>query len=164
MTPTMTIPLPFLKEILSYGSMQTIDVMFPMSPYLYALAPNYIKLLLEPVLSYVALGRWLSPFFVHDVGTHYPNATGHDDGIEEDVPIEETGNLLILAYMYELETDNRNQPQRRKCESTISLSSISISHSTVSQRVSRQPYTQRLELSCQCGNPDFCVTSICTSR
>ncbi|KAK3077344.1 hypothetical protein LTS18_010526, partial [Coniosporium uncinatum] len=44
-------PSAFLNEILSNGNMQTIDVIFPMLPYLYALAPNDIKLLFEPVLS-----------------------------------------------------------------------------------------------------------------
>lgn len=37
---------------------------------------------------------------VHDIGTNYPNATGHDDQVEEDMPIEESGNLVILAYAY----------------------------------------------------------------
>lgn len=39
-------------------------------------------------------------YTIHDIGSAYPNATGHDDGKAEQMPIEETGNLLILAYAY----------------------------------------------------------------
>ncbi|KAK3078453.1 hypothetical protein LTS18_007470 [Coniosporium uncinatum] len=64
-------PSAFLKEISSNGNMQTINVIFPMLPYLYALAAKYTKILLEPVLSYVASGRWPLPFFIHGMGTYY---------------------------------------------------------------------------------------------
>lgn len=39
---------------------------------------------------------------IHDIGTSYPNATGHDDQRAEPQPVEETANLLILVYAYSL--------------------------------------------------------------
>ncbi|KAF2101922.1 DUF1793-domain-containing protein [Rhizodiscina lignyota] len=97
-------PLAFMKEISSDGNVNTIDVIFPTLPFWYALAPNYIRLLLEPDMAYMATGRWPRQFAIHDIGSNYPNATGHDNGAEEDMPIEESGNILILSYAYQLAT------------------------------------------------------------
>lgn len=38
------------------------------------------------------------------MGTHYPNATGHSDGEAQRMPVEESGNLIALMYMYEQAT------------------------------------------------------------
>lgn len=62
--------------------------------------PDYIRLLLEPVMKYLAAGRWHLPYMIHDLGAHYPHAIGHDDQESEPMPIEECGNLLILAAAY----------------------------------------------------------------
>ncbi len=43
--------LAFVKEISSDGNVNTIDVIYPMSPILYVLAPEYIRLLLQPIVS-----------------------------------------------------------------------------------------------------------------
>lgn len=83
-----------------------MDVIFPAFPIWYVMAPEYLRLLLEPVLQYIATGRWTQPFAIHDIGTHYPNATGHDDQIEENMPVEESGNLILLAYAYVTVTGN----------------------------------------------------------
>jgi hypothetical protein len=40
------------------------------------------------------------------IGFSYPYAVGHDDGVAENMPIEESGNLLILAYIYVKATGN----------------------------------------------------------
>ena len=97
----------FLKEISSDGNVNTIDVMFPMAPMFYTMAPDYIRLLLEPVMLYLASGRWPDNYTIHDIGSSYPNATGHDRGFAEPMPIEECGNLLTLAYMYQQATGDR---------------------------------------------------------
>lgn len=76
----------------------------PMAPILYVLAPDYIRLALQPVLSYLKSGSWPHDYTIHDMGSHYPNATGHNDGKAEEMPIEECSNLLALVYMYELAT------------------------------------------------------------
>lgn len=72
-----------------------------MAPIFYVLSPDYIRLLLSPVLDYLNDGRWPHNYTIHDLGAHFPNATAHDDGEAEPMPIEECGNLLALMYMYE---------------------------------------------------------------
>lgn len=37
---------------------------------------------------------------MHDLGAHYPNATGHPDGRDEEMPVEECGNMLIMTLAY----------------------------------------------------------------
>jgi hypothetical protein len=76
-------------------------VIYPAWPQLYVQDVEYIRLLLEPIMRYVASGSWPLPYPPHDMGSRYPNATGHDNGIQEDMPIEESGNLLILALLYQ---------------------------------------------------------------
>ncbi|KAB8293507.1 hypothetical protein EYC80_007813 [Monilinia laxa] len=98
--------LAFVKEISSDGNVNTVDVIMPLFPILYVTNPEYIRLLLEPILQYLASGRWTLPYVIHDIGSAYPNATGHDDGIAEVMPIEETGSLLILALAYQKASGN----------------------------------------------------------
>ncbi|KAL8936572.1 MAG: hypothetical protein Q9216_004857 [Gyalolechia sp. 2 TL-2023] len=90
----------FLKEISSDGNVNTVDVIYPTFPIFYVMDPEYIRLVLEPVVQYLEMGRWPQPWAIHDIGSSYPNATGHDNGQAEQQPIEETGNILILAYAY----------------------------------------------------------------
>ncbi|MBB5897576.1 glutaminase domain-containing protein [Kutzneria kofuensis] len=90
-------PWAMLKEISSNGNMCTVDVIYPAFPgYLY-LGPAYLRLLLEPLFDYAEHGGWPKVFAEHDLGTHYPNATGHNDGEEEDMPVEESANMLIMS-------------------------------------------------------------------
>ncbi|KAH6679358.1 hypothetical protein B0J14DRAFT_296214 [Halenospora varia] len=96
----------FIKEISSDGNVNTVDIIYPSFPIYYAMDPSYIRLLLEPIMRYLASGRWTQAYAIHDIGSNYPNATGHDDQKAEEMPIEESGNLLILAYAYTLATGN----------------------------------------------------------
>jgi hypothetical protein len=80
----------------------TIDVIMPMVPIFYVLSPDYIRLLLHPVIYYSNSSLWPHNYTIHDIGAHYPNATGHDDGEAQKMPVEESGNLLALMYMYDL--------------------------------------------------------------
>ncbi|TGO46669.1 hypothetical protein BOTNAR_0573g00030 [Botryotinia narcissicola] len=98
--------LAFVKEISSDGNVNTVDVIMPLFPVLYVTNPEYLRLLLEPILQYLASGRWTLPYVILDIGSAYPNATGHDDGVAEAMPIEETGNLLILALAYHKASNN----------------------------------------------------------
>lgn len=93
-------PWVFLKEISSDGNVSTIDVVFPASPVWIYLDPEYLRLMLTPLLDYAEKGGWPKKFAEHDLGTHYPNATGHNDGREEDMPVEESGNMLIMVAAY----------------------------------------------------------------
>jgi hypothetical protein len=94
-------PWAFLKEISSDGNMQTIDVTYPAMPvFLYA-DPQYLGLLLAPILDYVENHGYPKVFAPHDLGSHYPNADGHLNGTgEEDMPVEESANMLIMAAAY----------------------------------------------------------------
>ncbi|KAK4866113.1 hypothetical protein LT330_008853 [Penicillium expansum] len=92
--------LAFIKELSSDGNINTIDVITPAFPIYYVMDPDYIRLLLEPVMKYLAAGRWHLPYTIHDLGAQYPHAIGHDDQEAEPMPIEECGNLLILAAAY----------------------------------------------------------------
>jgi hypothetical protein len=92
-------PWVFLKEISSDGNVSTVDVVYPASPaYLY-LSPNYLQMLLEPLIYYAENG-WIEQFAEHDLGPSYPNAGGgvvNGKDIQEDMPVEETGNMLLMS-------------------------------------------------------------------
>ncbi|KAJ5112743.1 hypothetical protein N7532_000788 [Penicillium argentinense] len=92
--------LAFIKELSSDGNINTIDVIMPAFPIYWVLDPEWIRLMLEPVMRYLDAGRWHLPYTIHDLGSHYPHAIGHDDQKAEPMPIEESGNLLVLALAY----------------------------------------------------------------
>jgi hypothetical protein len=93
-------PWAVLKEISSDGNVSTVDVVYPASPaWIYA-DPAYLGLLLEPLLAYAESGGWPKTFAEHDLGSSYPVAAGHNNGVEEDMPVEESGNMLIMTAAY----------------------------------------------------------------
>lgn len=92
--------LGFIKELSSNGNLNTVDVIMPAFPVYYITNPDYIRILLEPMMRYLVAGRWKESYTIHDMGSHYPNATGHDDQKAEPMPIEECGNLMVLALAY----------------------------------------------------------------
>ncbi|HEX3923725.1 MAG TPA: DUF5127 domain-containing protein [Streptosporangiaceae bacterium] len=93
-------PWAFLKEISSDGNVSTVDVLYPACPaWIYA-DPGYLGLLIEPLLAYAETGGWPKTFAEHDLGSSYPNASGHNNGQEEDMPVEESGNMLIMTAAY----------------------------------------------------------------
>ena len=93
-------PWVLLKEISSDGNVSTVDVIYPTMPVFLYLDPDYLGLLLAPVLDYPENGGWAKRFPQHDLGASYPNATGHNDGQEEDMPVEESANMLIISAAY----------------------------------------------------------------
>ncbi|KEY65779.1 hypothetical protein S7711_11302 [Stachybotrys chartarum IBT 7711] len=90
-------PIIFLKEISSNGNFQTVDVIFPAFPFFLYTNPRWLAYLLEPLLEHQLSGQYPNDYSMHDLGAHFPNATGHTDGKDEYMPVEECGNMLIMA-------------------------------------------------------------------
>jgi hypothetical protein len=90
-------PILFLKEISSNGNFQTIDVIFPSFPFFLYTNPRWLAYLLEPLIEHMLSGQYPNKYAMHDLGTHFPNATGHPDGKDEYMPVEECGNILIMG-------------------------------------------------------------------
>ncbi|HEX7653713.1 MAG TPA: DUF4965 domain-containing protein, partial [Verrucomicrobiae bacterium] len=88
-------PLFLTKENTSDGDIATVDVFFPMAPQWVLLSPTLTKAMVAPLLSYAASWHWQFPNAPHDLGI-YPIARGTDDG-GEGMPVEESGNMLILC-------------------------------------------------------------------
>ncbi|PLW10460.1 hypothetical protein PCANC_23157 [Puccinia coronata f. sp. avenae] len=97
----------FIKEISSNGDMSTLDVIFPQFPILSYLDPALLRLTLEPIFKYTESGLYPNKWTVHDLG-RYPNATGHNDGKDEPMPVEEAGNILIMVLSYYQLTKDAN--------------------------------------------------------
>ncbi|KZF22166.1 glutaminase A [Xylona heveae TC161] len=90
-------PILFLKEISSNGNFQTIDVIFPSFPFFLYTNPRWLAYLLEPLIEHMLSGQYPNKYAMHDLGYHFPNATGHPDGRDEYMPVEECGNILIMG-------------------------------------------------------------------
>ncbi|PCH41119.1 DUF1793-domain-containing protein [Wolfiporia cocos MD-104 SS10] len=90
----------FLKEISSSGYISTVDNIFSAWPLFLYTNPLIGKALLLPLLEYQAAGLYSNKWACHDLGPQYPKATGYPNGNDTDMPVEESGNMLIMTLSY----------------------------------------------------------------
>lgn len=93
-------PLMFQKEISSDGNVNTVDVMYPAMPFFLYVNPDLLRYNLEPLYQNQEGGFYPNQYSMHDLGTHFPNATGHVEGNDEYMPAEESGNMILMTYAY----------------------------------------------------------------
>lgn len=121
-----------------------MDVIFPTWPILLYTNPVFGSYLLEGLFRYQATGQYPHRWSMHDLGAplpsrvpyfsycsagaHYPQALGHNDGDDEQMPIEgawgnlkvrsllishaESGNMVIMALSYAQKSGDLSQLQR----------------------------------------------------
>ena len=99
-TNSPTEPWVFLKEISSDGNIQTVDVIFPFHPIAIYANATILKYMLDPLFINQEAGNWPYQFSIHDIGSAFPNATGHNDGSDEMQPLEECGDMIIMTLAY----------------------------------------------------------------
>ena len=92
-------PYIFLKEISSNSDIQTVDVIFPAYPIFLYLNATLGRFLLEPLFENQESGAYPNAYAEHDLGT-FPIAKGYPAGDDEPMPLEECGNMIIMALAY----------------------------------------------------------------
>eukprot|EP00762_Andalucia_godoyi_P007106 ANDGO_01835.mRNA.1 Glutaminase A len=87
----------FMKEISSDGDIQTVDVIYPASPFFLYLNPQLLTLQLLPIFEY-ALNMTSDPYPLvwapHHLGT-YPICDILPSQ-QENMPVEETANMILM--------------------------------------------------------------------
>lgn len=108
----------FSKENYSGGMVNTLDVTYPSQPLFLLYNVDLAKAMLTSVMEYAESDRWGFDFAPHDIG-RYPLANGQvytiakpdaNGGFQNNMPIEESGNMLCLMATIALIDGNVNYP------------------------------------------------------
>jgi hypothetical protein len=105
---TSSTPLMFQKEISSDGNVNTVDVMYPAMPFFLYANPDMLKYNLDPLYENQLGNFYPNGYSMHDLGTNFPNATGHVEGDDGYMPVEESGNMIIMTLAYSQFANDKN--------------------------------------------------------
>ena len=93
------------KECFSNGCAATVDVSYPSMPLFLLYNPQLVYAMLRPIFKYAKSDIWIHDFAPHDCGV-YPilNGQAYSKGtiLKNQMPIEECGNVLLMAASYTL--------------------------------------------------------------
>ncbi|MGO4107907.1 glutaminase domain-containing protein [Paenibacillus sp. YAF4_2] len=98
------------KECYSNGCMATVDVSYPSVPMFLLYAPELVEAMIRPILKYSEMDAWTFEFAPHDIG-QYPIGNGQvysENQREGQMPVEECGNMLVMAASVALAGGNRD--------------------------------------------------------
>ncbi|KAI8959156.1 DUF1793-domain-containing protein [Daldinia sp. FL1419] len=101
-------PLMFQKEISSNGNINTVDVLYPAAPFFLYANPTLLKYIFQPLCELQEGDFYPNTYSTHDIGAHFPLATGHVEGTDEYMPVENSGNFILMAYAYYKFTGDSN--------------------------------------------------------
>lgn len=105
------------KECFSNGCAATVDVSYPSIPFFLIYNPELVRGMMRPIYDFAESKHWKYDFAPHDIGT-FPIAyrqryalrdwSNRDDDYlpEEQMPVEECGNMLIMEAMTALASKN----------------------------------------------------------
>ena len=118
------------KECHSNGCINTVDVSYPAVPFFLLYRPELVKAMLTGIFTFASSPLWQADYAPHDIG-RYPHADGQVYALRPpyvfrrrnvykhkrfsiyephfQMPVEECGNMLVLAFAYAKTTGDTEQ-------------------------------------------------------